>query len=91
MVLFTFTYDIETEDGLKLQSRQSRCDGTLLTEKIILTALHCCRPSQIKEGLQRLNINTNKLAHIREGTVEAGRHLLSANNLITGPQNRELS
>ena len=91
MVLFTFTYDIETEDGLKLQSRQSRCDGTLLTEKIILTALHCCRPSQINEGLQHLNINTNKLAHIREGTVEAGRHLLSANNLITGPKIRELS
>ena len=91
MVLFTFTYDIETEDGIKLQSRQSRCDGTLLTEKIILTALHCCRPSQINEGLQDLNINTNKLAHIREGTVEAGRHLLSANNLITGPKNRELS
>ena len=90
MVLFTYTYEIdENEAGLKLE-RRSRCDGTLLTEKIILTALHCCRPSQKRAGLQRLNISTNKLAHTKEATVEAGR-LLSANNLITGPQNRELS
>ena len=95
MVLFTFTYDIETEDGLILGEATSRCHGTLLTEKIVLTALHCCRPAQIEgvegEGHQNLNINTNKLAHIKEATVEAGRLLLSANNLITVPQNRELS
>ena len=90
MVLFTSKFDIETEDGLKVEGT-SRCDGTLLTEKIVLTALHCCRHSQIDERLQQYNIDTSKLAHIKEGTVEAGRHLLSANNLITGPQNRELS
>ena len=90
MVLFKFTYDIETENGIKLELR-SLCDGTLLTEKIILSALHCCRPSPSKGLQQFYNVNTSKLAHLKEATVEAGRLLLSANNLITGPQNRELS
>ena len=76
MVLFKYTYDIETENGLKLELR-SRCDGTLLTEKIILSALHCCRPSQKIVGLKHLNINTNKLAHLKEATVEAGTLIFS--------------
>ena len=40
----TFAYDFEMYNGSK-KEEIGHCDGTLLTEKIILSAAHCCRPS----------------------------------------------
>ena len=43
MVYLTFAYDFPLYNGSK-KEEIGHCDGTLLTEKIILSAAHCCRP-----------------------------------------------
>ena len=44
MVSMNFTYDFQPYNESK-KEENGTCDGTLLTEKIVLSAAHCCRPS----------------------------------------------
>ena len=46
MVFLNFTYEFELDNGTK-KEEIGHCDGTLLTEKIVLSAAHCCRPTLI--------------------------------------------
>ena len=48
MVFLNFTYDFHLDNGTK-KEEIGHCDGTLLTEKIVLSAAHCCRPTLIKK------------------------------------------
>ena len=43
MAHMSFAFDLPLQNGSYFNAT-GNCDGTLLTDKIILTAAHCCRP-----------------------------------------------